>query len=88
MIFRISVAAELGRPALAETASNSFAIPELSSACGGLHRDSLNAQAPLAKISIRSKIRQVHLIPKLRFSFARDIVNAQLPRNIYLNNIF
>ena len=30
MIFRISAAAELGRPALAETASDSFAVPVLS----------------------------------------------------------
>jgi len=36
MIFRISVAAELGRPALADTSSNSIAIPRLSAPCADL----------------------------------------------------
>jgi len=57
MIFRISAAAELSRPALAETASNSFAVPVLSLT---LHRHTRNAQAPLPKIDIRSQIRQKH----------------------------
>jgi hypothetical protein len=57
MIFRISAAAELSRPALAETASNSFAVPVLSLT---LHRHTRNAQAPLPKIDIRSQLRQNH----------------------------
>jgi hypothetical protein len=52
MIFRISVAAELGRPALAETALKQHRHPRF---VASLHGDSLNAQAPLAKIDIRSK---------------------------------
>jgi len=52
MIFRISAAAELGRPALADTALKHPRRPRF---VASLHGDSLNAQAPLAKIDIRSK---------------------------------
>jgi len=63
----------------------SFAVPVLSLS---LHGDSLAAQAPLAKISIRSKIRQWHFleikknvyifIPKNRTPpFATNLLNAR-----------
>jgi len=58
MIFRISVAAELVLFALTnrtQTASPSQDCPALAGPW-----DSLNAQAPLAKIVMRSKTRQVH----------------------------
>jgi len=45
MIFRISVAAELSRPALAEAASNSIAIPVLVAIRS--RGDFLNAQASI-----------------------------------------
>jgi hypothetical protein len=44
MIFHISAAAELGRPALAETALRQLRRPRF---VASLHGDSLNAQAPL-----------------------------------------
>jgi hypothetical protein len=57
MLFRISAAAELSRRALAQTASNSFAVPVLSLRSTGIPE---NAQAPLSKIDIRSQIQQIH----------------------------
>jgi len=67
MIFRISAAAELALFALAkraQTASPSQRLPRLRR---GLW-DSLNAQAPLAKINIRSKLWQGHFFNNLRLS--------------------
>jgi hypothetical protein len=52
MIFRSSASAELGPFALAKGPQTPAAVPVLSLA---LHGDSLAAQAPLAKIDIRSK---------------------------------
>jgi hypothetical protein len=57
MIFRISAAAELALFVLTNRALNSFAVPRLPFG----PRDSLNAQAPLAKISIRSKMTDLFL---------------------------
>jgi hypothetical protein len=59
MFFRISVAAELAPFALAKGART--ASPSQDCQPSGWPWDALNAQAPLAKISIRSKYRQVHL---------------------------
>jgi hypothetical protein len=64
-IFRISVAAELGRPALAETALKQHRHPRFGRSRS--HGDTLNAQAALAKISIRSHP-------------ARCILNCQVTR--------
>jgi len=50
--FVFSAAAELGRPALADTSSNSIAVPVLSLRSTGIPE---NTQAALAKTSIRSK---------------------------------
>jgi hypothetical protein len=58
MFFRISVAAELGRPALAETALKQHRHPRF---VASLHGDTLNAQAPLPKISIRSQSEEIRL---------------------------
>ena len=52
MLFRIPAAAELGRPALVETALKQLRRPRF---VASLHGDSRNTQAPLAKIDIRSK---------------------------------
>ena len=59
MFFRISVAAELVAFALA----NAPQTASPSQDCRPLGRpwDSLNAQAPLAKTSIRSQTEQIHL---------------------------
>ncbi len=53
MIFRISAAKELGPTASSVGPQTTLAVSVLSLA---LHRDALNAQAPLAKIDTRSKI--------------------------------
>jgi hypothetical protein len=58
MFFRISVAAELALFALAKIAQT--ASPSQDYRPLGRPWDSLNAQAPLAKIDIRSKLRQIH----------------------------
>jgi len=58
MIFRISAAKQLAPRSLPRR-SDSFTVPVLSSAYGVLHGDSLNAQAPLAKIDIRSNLARV-----------------------------
>jgi hypothetical protein len=58
MIFRISAAAELVVFAAAKTTRT--ASPSQDCQPLGWPWDSLNAQAPLAKIDIRSKIRQLH----------------------------
>ncbi len=53
--FVFSVAAELCRPALAETASDTISHPEIAPAIGGGLGIPENTQAALAKISIRSQ---------------------------------
>jgi len=52
--FAFSAAAELGRPALAETALRQLRRPKIASLSAGLGIPK-NVQAPLAKIDIRSK---------------------------------
>jgi hypothetical protein len=54
-------AAELGRPALAETALKQHRRPEIVSLSADLGIPK-NTRAALPKISIRSKIRQIHFI--------------------------
>jgi len=58
MVFRVSVAAELALFVLTKRAQT--ASPSRDCRPLGRPRDSLSAQAPLAKIVIRSKIRQEH----------------------------
>jgi hypothetical protein len=52
MFFRISAAAELGRPALSGDGLRQLRRPRF---VASVHGDSRNTQAPLAKIDIRSK---------------------------------
>ena len=66
MIFRISVAAELAAFALANTAQT--ASPSRDCRPFGRPRDSLNTQAPLAKIDIRSKTSSLSVINLLMLS--------------------
>jgi len=60
MFFHISVAAELAVFALANTART--VSPSRDCQASAWPRDTRNVQAPLAKIVIRSKLRQIHLV--------------------------